>query len=152
MKLNEVIQSKTELRVEKLDRPLVFNNITLADQAWLMENYTTEEIVSVFLEVKTEDILKIAVRFLDDKSKEFLSKLEMVERDEFGEKLEPKRFTLAQKLFSVCSEFEFVELVKKIFELRNKSMEQIKKAQALFEKKTEDVQVEPVQAIAVPKE
>lgn len=138
MKLNEVIQQKVELEIEKLDKTLVFNNLTLADQAWLMENYTTEELTNVFIQSKTDDILKIAVRFLDDKSKEYLSKIKIVERDEFGVEKEQRKFTLAEKLFNICTEGEFILLIQKLFEIRNKSTELIRSVSENFQKKTEE--------------
>lgn len=142
MKLNEVIQTKTELKLEKLDRNLVFNNITLADQAWLMENYGEEGLKKVFTDHKVEEILKIATRFLDDASKDLLCKVKVAERDEFGEFIEVKKLTLAQKLFHVCSQAELVMVMNSIFELQRKSMELIEKAMASFKKKEEPVQAE----------
>lgn len=142
MKLNEVIQEKPEIMLQKLDRPLVFNNITLADQAWLDNRYSQEELTKVFTEMKTNEILEIAVRFLDDRSKEYLSKIKIVERDEYGVEKEAVKFTLAQKLFNICGEGEFAMLIKKIFEIRSNSVKQINKMFDVFEKKTE-VETEP---------
>lgn len=136
MKLNEVIQQKEELTIEKLDRPLVFNNLTLADQAWLTETYTTEQLTEIFTQAKADDILKIAVRFLDDKSKDFLSKIKIIERDEYGVEREQRKFTLSEKLFNICSESEFIALINKLFAIRNKSAEMISKTSENFQKKT----------------
>ena len=136
MKLNEVIQEKVEMSLEKLDRPLVFNNLTLADQAWLMSNYKGDELIKVFMESRIDDILKIAVRFLDDKSKEYLSKIKIVRRDEYGVEEEQTKFTLAEKLFNICSESEFALLINKLFEIRNRANQQILDTYSKFEKKT----------------
>lgn len=139
MKLNEVIQTKTELEIEKLDRPLIFNNVTLADQAWLDDNYPKDELIKIFTEGRHHDILKVAVRFLDDKSKDYLSKVQVVERDEYGEvKDNGKKHTLAEKLFFICSDSEFVLLIKKLFEIKNKSTSLINKMSSEFEKKKEN--------------
>lgn len=138
MQLNEIIHQKIELKIEKLDKPLTFKNLTLADQAWLDDNYNSEQLTNVFNDSKTEDILKIASRFLDDKSKEYLSKIVMVTLDEFGEKVEvEKKYTLAEKLFSVCSEVEYIQMIRKLFEIRNRATELLIKMAEENKKKEE---------------
>lgn len=140
MKLNEVIQSKTPLKLEKLDKDLIFNNITLADQAWLTENYKDEEeLKKVFLEQRIDDILKIAVRFLDDDSKNYIRQVKIIERDEYGEEIETKRLTLAEKLFRICNQSELVAVMKTIFDVRTKSMALIAKLASDFQKKSGEV-------------
>lgn len=133
------------MNVSKLDRPLVFNHITLADQAWLNDNYDKEELIKIFNEMKIEDILRIAVRFFDDKTKEHLATVKIVERDDFGKVKELPEMTLAQKLFRICSEAELMELIKKIFELKKKSAEQMIAMADQFEKKTEIAPIAPTE-------
>ena len=138
MKLNEIIQQKIELDIEKFDRPLVFNNLSLADQAWLSDNYTGEELMAVFQEAKIEDILKIAIKFIDDKSKEYISKITIIERDDYGAIKETgKKYTLAEKLFHSCNETDLVNLMRKLFEVRQRSTEMIIKMNESYEKKTQ---------------
>ena len=62
--------------------------------------------------------------------------MKIVNRNEYGEEEEIKKLTMAEKLFHICGEAEFVILVRKILELRMRSMEMIQKASEMFQKKT----------------
>ena len=65
-----------------------------------------------------EEIIKMISRLLSDESKLYLGQLELRCIDEFGQLIEMKKMTIADKLLYICTEIDFINLISVMLEMR----------------------------------
>lgn len=141
MNLKEIIPAKVEVTLERLDRPLVLNLLTLEDNVWLEQNYPGEELQKVYTEPRIKDILKILCRILDVESKRYLAKIEIIEIDDYGLETPLKGASLADKLFKIVGDGEMALIISGIFEIRTRSNDIVMKLSEKYaaQKKREEM-------------
>jgi hypothetical protein len=140
MKLSELLPQKVSFKLARLqDKEIVLNMITLADAAWLEEQYPGDELNKIFTEVRIKDLLKIIARIMTDDSKRFLGKAKIVEVDDFGDEKEVTGLTLADKLYRVLSDGELVIVFNALFDVRMKSQEIAINESEKLQKKTQAI-------------
>lgn len=138
MELKEIIPPKISFRVERINKELTLNLMTVEDNLWIEENYPGDQISEVFTKLKVRDILRIIARMLDIESKRTLSRYEIIEIDEMGKEEKIKDLSLGEKLFKLISDAELLVIIKSFFETKKRSNEVIKKLTE-DEKKTEEI-------------
>ncbi len=123
MELAKVIPQKVSFTLEKLGKTLTMGMITLDIDEWMKENYPGEELHKVLSEPNVKEVLKIAVKLLDRDSKKLLSKVEIIDEDEFGNDIKLEKLSLDEKLFRLTGEAEFTFILLAIFDNRKKSFD-----------------------------
>lgn len=88
MNLLDMKPKESKLKLKSLKNDLTLRPVSLADEAWLDEQYGSKEITKIFNEVNIKEISKIVFRLLDNESKKIFKKqiVEMI--DENGDSSE----------------------------------------------------------------
>lgn len=90
MNLVDMKPKQSKLKLKALKQELILNPITLADEAWLDEQYGAKVLSEIFTNVNIKEISRIVYRLLDADSKKLFKKqvVELVNEDGESEDIE----------------------------------------------------------------
>lgn len=88
MNLNDLKPRQAKLKVSGVKRQMTLNPITLADEAWLSQNFSPEEIERIFNTLEVSGLARIVFRLLDIDSKKIFAKQDVTFVTEDGDTLE----------------------------------------------------------------
>lgn len=85
MNLLELKPKHSKLKLKAIKQELILNPVTLADEAWMEEQYGAKQIAEIFEQVNIKEISRIVFRLLDNDSKRVFKKQTVEVIDENGD-------------------------------------------------------------------
>lgn len=123
-------REREKIRISSLKRDVFMNFITLADEAWMGDNWTVEEMGS-YMEVNTlnsDFLLAMLWRLMDDESKQAVANVEIFQWDGVTSKTKMEFTSPVAKLKHIVSgAVEIFDIYKALLMTRVKSMPEPRK-------------------------